>query len=175
MEETLPSSLFNFLSFLGRQGVPLSVGGPPARRAAFSRRAARKGFHWKAGGPRPPGPPRPPGCGSGRACAPCHWLVRSKCYRAAPLASTKQMLPLHAIDQCEANAAAPLACAKPASLFLVRSTIPGTLPEVPEVSAQAPVTRSGFAPPRPQARAFQRSGFAPRYTAAVGSVRINGT
>ena len=40
--------------------------------AAFSGRAARKGFHWKVGGPRPPGPPGPPGVWHGRACAPCH-------------------------------------------------------------------------------------------------------
>ena len=58
-------------------GMPLEVGGPPARSATGSGRAARKGFHWKAGGPRPPGPPRPPGGGRRRACAPRHSPVLS--------------------------------------------------------------------------------------------------
>ena len=50
--------------------------------------------------------------------------------------------------------ATPFASAKPASLFLVRSTTPGTIPEVSEVPAQAPVRRSGL-------RAFPVSGLAP--------------
>ena len=119
------------------RGVPYrrQEGGRPQGGATFSRRTARKGFHWKAGGPRPPGLPRPPGGGRGalarhaiglceaNAAALCHLLVQSKCCRTMPFAD-----------------------AKPASLFLVRSTNPGTLPEVsevPEVSAQAPVRRSG--------------------------------
>ncbi len=46
-------------------GVPLVVGGPPARSAAGSWRAARMGFHWKVGGPRHPGHPRHPGLWQG--------------------------------------------------------------------------------------------------------------
>jgi hypothetical protein len=54
---------------------------------AFSGQAARKGFHWLVGGPRPPRPPRPPGDGMSalarHAIGPCeanvdrHWPVRS--------------------------------------------------------------------------------------------------
>ena len=43
------------------RGVPLEVGGQPARSATGSWRAARKGFHFLAGGPGPPGPPGQPG------------------------------------------------------------------------------------------------------------------
>ena len=73
--------------------------------------------------------------------------------RAPPFARAKQMLPRPAIGLREAR--------KP---FSSAKHLPGTLPEVlevPEVSAQAPSTRSGFAPSRPLARAFPaRSGFA---------------
>ena len=54
-----------------------------------------------------------------RACAPRYSPVQSKCRCDVPFTGAKQMLLYHLLAQ---------------SLFLARSTTPGTLPEVSEVS-----------------------------------------
>ena len=145
--------------------VPLEVDGPPARECRWKWTGRPLGIPLEGGRAETSGTSETSGMWQGRACAPRHLPVRSNA--AAHCHSPVRSKCCHAT---------PLAFAKPASLFLVRSTTPGTLPEVSEVPAQVPVMRSGFAPFRPQARAFQppasrlpspwplppmRSGFAP--------------
>jgi len=161
------------------KGVPLGVDGPPARCAAGSGRTARKGVPPGVDGPparecrfqwtgRPQGIPLEGGRAGTSGTSGTSGMWQGARLRATPFASAKHMLPRKAIHWRKAYAAAPrhslaqsiciratpLACATPASLFLVRSTTPGTIPEVSEVSAQAPVRRSGL-------RAFPVSGLAP--------------